>query len=38
MISPVRLFERDLFGKPVPAFPDHAPNRAEQEKGAFEGA
>jgi hypothetical protein len=22
--SPVSLFEHDLFGKPVPTFPDHA--------------
>jgi len=23
----ISLFERDLFGKPVPTFPDHAPGR-----------
>jgi hypothetical protein len=24
----ISLFEHDLFGKPVPAFPDHAANSA----------
>jgi hypothetical protein len=26
------LMEHDLFGKPVPAFPDHALERAENER------
>jgi hypothetical protein len=24
------LFEHDLFGKPVPAFPDHAPAKQQE--------
>src|SRR5258708_39255045 len=26
---PIFLFEHDLFGKPVPTFPDHAPVRTQ---------